>query len=254
MTLAEIELLAAHAERVAEAVALRVAAEERERIRAEVRAERSAEIEAFRLEIRSLADLHARAVPEPVAGGPGRDGLPGADGRGIDRLEERSGRLWVRYSDGHEQDVGELPRGPQGERGEPGVPGERGEPGPVGPAGERGVDGTPGERGERGEPGVAGAPGERGERGADGIAREEFDRAVAEAEARGEERGARLVLVRTFADVDRGVWQPGTFQRGDLVTYHGSTWLASVDTTAQPGTSADWRLLAQRGRDGRDKR
>lgn len=244
-----------------------------------------AEVRSLRAEAETRASAHA-----PRDGAPGSPGRDGVDGRGVERLESRSGRLWVRFTDGHEQDVGELPQGPpgergesgpvgpQGERGEPGERGERGESGPQGERGERGADGLPGERGadglpgergadgeagpqgpagatgERGEPGPAGERGADGAPGRDGITREEFDRAVAEAEARGEERGARLTLVRTFADVDRGVWKPGQYQRGDLVTYNGSSWLASEDTSAQPGTAPVWRLLAQRGRDGRDRR
>jgi hypothetical protein len=130
----------------------------------------------------------------------------------------------------------ELPQGPQGERGAAGEPGAQGEPGRDGVDGKDGADGAPGE---------PGAPGERGE---DGIAtREELDAIV---EARFAE-----VQSRNVADWHQGTWTRATaYTRGAIVAWDGTTWVAVRDTTAQPGTDDAWRLLAKRGRDGRDRR
>ncbi|MCM2506070.1 hypothetical protein NDN16_20660 [Aureimonas altamirensis] len=48
----------------------------------------------------------------------------------------------------------------------------------------------------------------------------------------------------------RGVWEQKAYQRGDTVTYSGSTFIALKDTGEKPGTS-DWQLAVKRGRDGR---
>ena len=59
---------------------------------------------------------------------------------------------------------------------------------------------------------------------------------------------------RTFADVYRGVWQPGTYERGSAVTWEGSLWICRMETTAKPGTNADWQLAVKRGSPGKDAR
>lgn len=136
--------------------------------------------------------------------------------------------------------------GPQGEPGPAGPQGERGEPGPAGDAGPVGPQGERGEPGLQGRDGAAGIQGLPGERGADGIAtREEIASLI-------EERFADL-QVRTLADSYREVWREGeSYQRGNIATWDGSPWLAVRDTETKPGTSADWKLFAKKGRDGRD--
>ncbi len=54
----------------------------------------------------------------------------------------------------------------------------------------------------------------------------------------------------------RGVWNAATdYRRGDVALAGGSSWIAVVPTREnKPGSSDAWRLLAQRGRDGRDAR
>jgi hypothetical protein len=56
----------------------------------------------------------------------------------------------------------------------------------------------------------------------------------------------------TFADVYRGVWQPGAYERGVIVTQSGSLWLCLRSTTAKPGAGDDWRLIVKRGAAGKD--
>lgn len=93
----------------------------------------------------------------------------------------------------------------------------RGRPGERGPAGNDGASSTtPGPRGRDG------ADGQRGERGADG-------RSI----------------------TPRGSYRVGeTYQPLDVVTFNGSSWLATSETTRRPGRSPDWQLLASRGDDG----
>jgi hypothetical protein len=53
----------------------------------------------------------------------------------------------------------------------------------------------------------------------------------------------------------RSVWreQPTGYQRGDVVTWGGSTWVALKDTTEKPDSGgASWQLAVKKGRDGRD--
>lgn len=105
--------------------------------------------------------------------------------------------------------------------------------------------GPPGPAGPQGEPGP------QGERGEDGIATTE------ELEALVEER-FREVQARTFADSYRGVFSAGeSYTRGEFTTFDGCLWLAVDNTEAKPGKGGEdatgWRLVAKRGRDGRDR-
>lgn len=56
----------------------------------------------------------------------------------------------------------------------------------------------------------------------------------------------------TLADMHRGIWREGSYQRGSVVTWSGSQWLAIVDTDGKPETTKDWTLIVKRGRDGKD--
>ena len=50
-----------------------------------------------------------------------------------------------------------------------------------------------------------------------------------------------------------GVWKRGqAYSKGAFATHQGSGWHCNADTTAEPGTSADWTLSIKRGRDGKD--
>lgn len=51
-----------------------------------------------------------------------------------------------------------------------------------------------------------------------------------------------------------GVYQDGqAYQKGELVTWAGSSWHCNGPTTSKPGDGAsDWTLMIKRGRDGRD--
>lgn len=143
------------------------------------------------------------------------------------------------------------PPGPVGKDGEPGKDGKdgaRGDKGDGGPAGKDGERGLPGERGADGLQGRDGTDGKDGARGADGIAtREEIEAIV--------EQRHTDVQVRTLADYHQRTFSRGTdYKRGALVAWAGATWLAMVDTAAEPMTSPDWQMIAKAGRDGRDGR
>lgn len=84
----------------------------------------------------------------------------------------------------------------------------------------------PGPPGKDGADGKDGAPGKDGEPGKDGLAGLSFE----------------------------GVYQEGqSYDKGNLVTWGGSSWHCNAATTAKPGDgSKDWTLMVKRGRDGRD--
>jgi hypothetical protein len=48
----------------------------------------------------------------------------------------------------------------------------------------------------------------------------------------------------------RNVWTPGAYERGDIVTWNGSSWHCERATQSEPETSDDWKLMVKRGRDG----
>lgn len=52
--------------------------------------------------------------------------------------------------------------------------------------------------------------------------------------------------------IDRGVWAPGRYEKGDTVTFAGSMFIAQDDTDEKPESGASWRLAVKRGRDGKD--
>jgi hypothetical protein len=56
----------------------------------------------------------------------------------------------------------------------------------------------------------------------------------------------------TLADCYREIWNVGgEYQRGELVTFGGSLFLALCDTKAKPETNKDWKLIVKRGREGK---
>lgn len=138
---------------------------------------------------------------------------------------------------------------------------EPGPPGPEGPPGIRGLQGPPGPEGKgiQGEPGQSGRDGLPGR---DGFSFDDFEPIDDEKEYgfRLKQNGAVLgerrwqKPVANIADIYKGVWKEGEFQRGQLVTQGGSLFLAQRDTTDKPETSDAWKLIVKRGRDGRDFR
>jgi len=119
-----------------------------------------------------------------------------------------------------------------------------GPPGPTGPAGPSGAVGPPGEAGPPGRDGldlVALDIDYDGER--------TFTFRYGPADARAE----KAIVVPI--PIHRGVFVAGTtYQRGDCVTWEGSTWIARHVTTTRPGPTAAelgaWQLSTKAGRDG----
>ena len=111
------------------------------------------------------------------------------------------------------------------------------------------------------QPGPAGPQGPPGEKGKDG-----FDMREVKWEC---EDGGRTIAVtmlhqgmpverqqlKTDLMLYRGLWHDGfAAERGDVVTYNGSMWVASGETKERPGSAAKaWRLSVKCGRDGKDK-
>lgn len=59
--------------------------------------------------------------------------------------------------------------------------------------------------------------------------------------------------VKLDLPIERGVFQSGRkYEKGDIVTYSGSAFIAQCATSAKPETNKDWRLFVKRGRDGKD--
>lgn len=51
----------------------------------------------------------------------------------------------------------------------------------------------------------------------------------------------------------RGVWAPGAFNKGDVVTWGGSAWHSQAnDNKSEPGKNDDWKLMVKEGRRGKD--
>ena len=72
-------------------------------------------------------------------------------------------------------------------------------------------------------------------------------------QARLEER-VRAIEERPLLE-DCGVWNARTdYHPGNCVVHDGSSWIAKTwHSREQPGKSDSWRLMARKGRDGRDR-
>jgi len=67
-----------------------------------------------------------------------------------------------------------------------------------------------------------------------------------------EDRVEELSLVVPFM-IYRGVWKQGGYERGDVVTRDGSTFVALADTLTIPGTKdCEWQLCCKRGSPGKE--
>lgn len=100
-----------------------------------------------------------------------------------------------------------------------------------------------------------------GEKGKDG--RDAFDLEDIQINLADDDRTLTLAWIRGDEHVERGIILPHViyrgvhkqdqrYQRGDSVTFQGSTWIAMRDTGSKPETDDSWRLATKRGRDGKD--
>lgn len=95
-----------------------------------------------------------------------------------------------------------------------------------------------GEKGDRGEPGQ---PGTNGERGEDGLSSPDEIRSLINED--------RALQWREFF---MGVYRPDAdYKRGQAVTWNGSFWIATEDTSSKPETDKSWILAVKHGRDAR---
>lgn len=62
-----------------------------------------------------------------------------------------------------------------------------------------------------------------------------------------------IAKARIPVPMDCGVYRAGqAYEKGDIVSYGGSSWIAQRDTQSKPETDDSWRLMVKRGRDGKD--
>lgn len=95
--------------------------------------------------------------------------------------------------------------------------------------------------------------------GKDGLSVDDFDVALAEDQrtlvfalrkSNGEYRSHEVTLPVLIA---RGAYEEGKkYAQGDVVVADGSAWVAQYETSDKPATTGAWKLLAQRGRAGKD--
>lgn len=217
------------------------------------------------------------ALPSPERGEKGERGDVGPSGKDAELDFDYVNRA---IADAVHLRLDDLrgPQGPQGEQGLPGIDGPRGEKGDpgrdgVGLAGaliDRNgslmltlSDGTVRELGpivgKDGSSGARGSDGRDGIDGKDGLSFTDFD---FEPEYDGERtirlkwtNGAKEHVreLRLPIALDRGPWNATkTYERGDMVSYAGSMWIAQRETKSKPNGCDDWRLAVKKGLDGRD--
>jgi hypothetical protein len=216
--------------------------------------------------------LKANPPPRGEKGEPGEPGPAGKDAevdpRDVARLlldsEDLESLVELRVKE-------EVAKIPPPKDGKDGAPGEKGDPGPQGPKGDPGQDGagiqdllidrdgnlvatmTDGRTKSLGIViGKDGAPGRDGKDGADfsDVTFEYDGERTLTIRGKGGEITKRLPI-----PIDRGYWKKGVYEKGDIVTEGGTAYIALKDTSEKPDlSSADWRILARKGRDGKDGR
>src|SRR5262245_3483332 len=140
--------------------------------------------------------------------------------------------------------------------GPPGPPGPPGRDGAPGTDGRNGADGLPGPPGDVGPPGAVGAPGAIGRDGRDGLPGPAGKDGAPGLDGLDGKDGAPGPPGRDgLAGLSyEGVYVDGkTYERGQLVTWGGSSWHCNETTTSKPGDGQKaWTLMVKRGRDGHD--
>ena len=114
-----------------------------------------------------------------------------------------------------------------GLKGSKGPTGASGPQGPSGPKGDTGATGATGPTGPAGPAGVAGPQGLKGDTGAQGAP--------------------------GLIGVWKGAYSSGTpYAKLDVVSFNGAAWISKSDgnTAHNPGTTADWELVADKGAQG----
>ena len=141
------------------------------------------------------------------------------------------------------------PTGATGSNGTPGATGPAGPQGPVGPAGPAGPTGATGAQGTAGTNGTPGATGPAGAQGPGGPAGPVGPIGPMGAAGTNGTNGTN----GTGFTFQQGFSESNTYQPYDVVTYNGSTYMATVAIAtngATPDQNASWTLLAQAGAPG----
>lgn len=223
-------------------------------------------------QIAAQVERYLKANPPP-RGEQGEPGLPGKDADPVDSREVA--RVLLDSEDLEslvelrvKEEVAKIPPPKDGRDGEPGPRGEKGERGEQGPAGNDGAgiqdllidrEGqlvatfTDGRTKSLGMViGRDGAPGRDGKDGADFTdVRFEYD---GERTLKAIGKGGEIVY-RLPIPIDRGYWRAGKYEQGDIATEGGTAYIALRETDERPAQGCkDWRILARKGRDGKDGR
>lgn len=195
----------------------------------------------------AVASIEAGPPGPPGESIQGEPGQPGERGVGIAAIAREGGRLCFELDDGRVFDMGDIT----------GACGQKGGAGADGPAGRDGRDGLPGVPGAAGGRGIDGKDGRDGIDGKDGLGFDDLSL---------EHDGQRTVVFRYSREgrepkefpikfvglvIHRGVWSEGLYERGDLVTFGASSYVANRDTGEKPGVGDAWSVAAKSGRDGR---
>lgn len=110
--------------------------------------------------------------------------------------------------------------------------------------------------GRDGRDGSQGKAGADGRDGKDGMSIEDFEVTLEGRTFTFALRcGERVVTkeIKVGFPLDRGVWKHGTtYEKGDVVTFGGSQWIALKDGATSKPPSDEWRCQVSRGKDGRD--
>jgi hypothetical protein len=226
------------------------------------------ELEELRAKYAALEARH------PVKGEQGPPGPAGKDADPIDvsevireliESEELLSLVELRVKE-------EVSKIPPPKDGKDGAPGEKGEPGPQGPKGDPGKDGagiqdllidrdgqlvatfTDGRTKSLGVViGRDGAPGRDGKDGAD-FTETEFDYDIEQRTLVIRGKGGEI-RKKIPVPIDGGYWRPGRYEKGMVTTESGTAYIALRETDEKPAQGCkDWRILARKGRDGKDGR
>ena len=192
--------------------------------------------------------------PQGVRGDVGPQGEPGCQGsRGPKGNPGPAGPAGIQGPVGAKGDTGPIgPPGPTGPTGPTGTQGPTGPAGPIGPEGPEGVQGPQGVPGPRGCPGPEGPQGEvgpTGPAGPQGIAGLTGPTGPQGAVGPTGPTGPTGAGFDGIVDFDPG--QSGSYLEGQVVYYNGSSYVVvNAPPSGTPGTSPDYRLLAEAGATG----
>jgi hypothetical protein len=224
-------------------------------------------------QIAQQVEKYLKANPPP-RGEKGEPGLPGkdadpVDARDVARMLLDSEDLESLVELRVKEEVSKLPPPKDGRDGEPG---QKGDVGPKGEKGDPGKEGagiqdllidregqlvatfTDGRTKSLGMViGRDGAPGRDGKDGAD-FTETEFDYDIEQRTLVIRGKGGEI-RKKIPVPIDGGYWRAGRYEKGMVTTESGTAYIALRETDEKPAQGCkDWRILARKGRDGKDGR